>query len=120
LLSRLRKCFITFLSFLFFYFYLSTSSFSLSLSLSLSPSLFFFPLGLAPTLLINIRLGWKCLSRANTLAYYEKSKITDKKIYYIGPWSYTPACTLQGLQTIIQARKYWTKVKEPLSDKYIS
>jgi len=46
-------------------------------------------LGLAPTLPITIRLGWKGLPETNTLAYYENPEITAvnsrKKFYRIGP-----------------------------------
>jgi hypothetical protein len=28
--------------------------------------------GQAPTLLANFRLGWKCVSESNTLAYYDQ------------------------------------------------
>jgi hypothetical protein len=38
------------------------------------------PLGLAPVLAANIRLGWKDLTETNTLAYYENYSITDKKV----------------------------------------
>ncbi len=44
-------------------------------------------LGQALALLANIRQGWKSLRGANTFAYYEDSRITDKKAYNIGPWT---------------------------------
>jgi hypothetical protein len=34
----------------------------------------------------NNILGWKGLPRANTLAYYENSKLTAVKVYNIGLW----------------------------------
>jgi hypothetical protein len=37
------------------------------------------PLGLAPVLPANIRLGWRGLTETNALAYYENYSITDKK-----------------------------------------
>jgi len=37
------------------------------------------PLGLAPALPTNIRLGWKGLPGTNALAYYEKSQFTAVK-----------------------------------------
>jgi hypothetical protein len=38
-------------------------------------------LGWAPALLANIRLGWKGFPGTNTLAYYEKSKLTAVKSF---------------------------------------
>ncbi len=40
-------------------------------------------LGQTPALPTNIRLGWKGLSGTNTLAYYEKPKITCIKSFII-------------------------------------
>jgi len=35
----------------------------------------------------NIRLGWKLLSKTNTLSYYDTELITlVKKFYSTGPW----------------------------------
>jgi hypothetical protein len=37
----------------------------------------------------NIRLGWKCSSGTNTLAYYKYLQIAEEKAFYdIGPWSH--------------------------------
>ncbi len=41
----------------------------------------------ALALLANIRQGWKSLPGTDTLAYHEDSRITDKKVYNIGPWT---------------------------------
>ncbi len=39
------------------------------------------PSGRIPDLLANIRLGWKCLQKSTTLAYYAKVNITHEKSF---------------------------------------
>jgi hypothetical protein len=59
----------------------------LSLASLSSPVLISSGLGLAPTLLANIRLGWKGLPGTKTLSYLTHLVVTKKKkVYYIRSW----------------------------------